>query len=172
MGALRRDLIADYLRLYGGRGESRGEARSRAPERFVTNPSLHAVAMIRAALDGPPAAFGLWRQMLLAKHSIDLERDAVVGPGLVLPHPFGLLLTSGSVVGADVMIYHNVTIGEAGGEGPAPVIGDGAIIHTNAVIANGSVIGEGVVVGVNSVVDGEVPAGAVVKRGRIEARRS
>jgi serine acetyltransferase len=171
MGAVRGDLIADYLRLYGGRGESRAEARSRAPERFVTNPSLHAVAMIRAALDGPAAAFGLWRQLLLAKHSIDLERGCSIGPGLVLPHPFGLLLTTGAEIGADVILYHNVTIGEAGSEGPAPVIGDGAIIHTNAVIVNGAVIGSGAVVGVNSVVEDEVPAGAVVKRGRIEPRR-
>jgi len=165
---LRRALIADYLRLYDGRGESPAQLRSHAPERFLTNPSLHAAALIRAASAAPPWSFGLWRQLLLAKHSIDLDRGCVIGPGLRLPHPIGIVLCAQARIGADVMLYHNVTVGSADrSEGEPPVIGDGVIIHMNAVVSPGSVIGDGAVVGANSTVEGEVPAGAVVKGGRV-----
>jgi serine O-acetyltransferase len=166
--SLRGLLVADYTRLYDGRGEGPGELRRKAPERFLTNPSLHAVTMIRAALAGPAALLGPWRQLLLATHSIDLEPGGRIGPGLVLPHPFGLLLTAGIEIGSEVTLYHNVTIGTGGGDERPPVLGDRVTVHTNAVISPGAVVGEGAVVGANSIVRGEVPAGAIVKRGEVE----
>jgi serine acetyltransferase len=164
-------MIADYAHLYAGRGESPAELRSRAPERFLTNPSLQAVAMIRAALAGPPALMGLWRQLLVSKHSIDLDPGTELGPGLLLPHAFCILL-AGPKVGSDVTIYHNVSIGVTGqAPGTEPVIGDRAVIHMNSVILPGAVIGEDAVVGANTLVDGEVPAGAVLHRDAIGSRR-
>lgn len=162
--SLRGQLVADYAHLYAGRSESGAELRKRLPERFLTNPSLHAVAMIRSALGGPPALMGLWRQLLLAKHSIDLEPDCELGPGLMLPHPFGILL-AGCRVGSDVTIYHNVTIGSTGqAPGTEPVIGDRVIVHTNTVILPGAVIGSDAVIGANSLVEGEISPGAVLVR--------
>jgi serine acetyltransferase len=167
----RRRLIADYAHLYAGRGESPAELRSRAPERFLTNPSLQAVAMIRAALASPLALMGLWRQLLVTKHSIDLDPDTELGPGLLLPHAFCILL-AGPKIGSDVTIYHNVSIGVTGqAPGTEPVIGDRAVIHMNSVILPGAVIGADAVVGANTLVDGEIPPGAVLHRDRIGGRR-
>jgi serine O-acetyltransferase len=161
-------LIADYTRLYGGRSESGAELRARALERFLTNPSLHAVLMMRAALAGPAALMGAWRQLLLAMHSIDLERECSLGPGLVLPHPFGILITSGVEIGADAVLYHNVTIGRVGQElSAAPLIAERVIVHPNAVVLPGAVVGADAVIGANAIVEGDVPEGAVVKRGRV-----
>jgi serine acetyltransferase len=159
-------LGSDYRRLYDGREETDSERRRRAPVRFLTNPSLHAVFLIRAALASPAALFGPWRHVLLAKHSIDLERDCELGPKLNLPHPFGILLAGGTMVGEDVTLYHNVTIGGTG-SGPGPALGDGVVVHTNSVIADGASVGAGAVIGASSFVEGEVPAGAVFVRDRI-----
>jgi serine acetyltransferase len=168
---LRSVLATDYSRLYDGRGESPAELRSRAPSRFASNPSLHAVFMIRRALEASPRAFGIWRQALLAKHSIDLEPGCEIGPGLLLPHPFGLMLAAGTRIGSDVTLYHNTTYGEAGEEtGNAPVLGDGVIVHTNSVVAAGAVLGRGAIVGANSHVTGEVPDRAVVRQGKVVTR--
>ncbi len=159
-------LATDYRRLYDGREETDSERRRRAPVRFLTNPSLHAVTMIRAALAAPSAFFGPWRHLLLAKHSIDLERDCELGPKLNLPHPFGILLSGGTRVGEDVTLYHNVTLGGTG-SGPGPALGDGVVVHTNSVIAAGVAIGANAVIGASSFVEDDVPAGAVFVRDRI-----
>jgi serine O-acetyltransferase len=167
---LSRLLAADYAFLYDGRSETVAERRRRALVRFVTNPSLHAVVLIRLALVGPPLLTELCRNVLLAKHSIDIERGAQIGPGLNLPHPFGILFGGGLQMGEDVLLYHNVTLGALGSEpssSEGPVIGDRVIIHTNTMVAPNAVVGEGATVGANSFVDGLVPAGAVFARGRI-----
>ena len=177
MGDLRRLpslLDADYRCLYSGRSETDAEQRRRALVRFITNPSLHAVVLIRLALLGPPSLTHLWRHVLLAKHSIDLERGCQIGPGLNLPHPFGILFGGGARIGTNVHLYHNVTLGTLGSDGTTPesgpVIDKGAIIHTNTMIASGAVIGAGATIGANSFVDGVVPPGAVFARGQIVQR--
>lgn len=158
-------LRSDYARLYAGRSEDGAELRRRAWARFLVNPSLHAVVLLRAASISPRALFGAWRLLLRVKHSIDLGADCELGPGLVLPHPFALRLAPGTRVGADVTLYHNVDVGgRSPDSGPPPVIGNGAIVHMNATIAPGTTIGAGAVIGANSAVEGEIPAGAVVRR--------
>jgi serine acetyltransferase len=165
---LRSLLAADYTCLYAGRSESAAKQLRSAPARFISNPSLHAVVLIRLALMGPPRLLDLWRQILLAKHSIDLERGCSVGPGLNLPHPFGIMLGGGVEVGMNVVVYHNVTLGAMSPDSsPGPRIGDRAVIHTNTMIAPSAVVGEGATVGANSFVDGIVPPRAVFARDRI-----
>jgi serine acetyltransferase len=158
---LRRLLISDYVRLYDGRGETPGRLRSQAPSRFLTNPSLHAVALMRTALAGSEATAAASRRILEAKHGIEIGEGSSIGPGLVLPHPFGIRIAPGTVIGADAMIYHNVTVGSPGE--PPPRIGDGAILHMDATVAGGAVIGDGAVLGAGSLAEGEIAPGEVVK---------
>ena len=164
-------LMADYGTLYAGRSDSRVRQLLRTPLRFATNPSLHAVVMMRAALAGPPALMDLWRHALLAKHSIDLEPGCEIGPGLSLPHPFGIVLAADVKVGDNVFLYHNVTIGGMPDDPrPAPVIGDRVTIHANSIIMPGVAVGSDSVIGMNSLVEGHVPARSVFKRGQIVPR--
>lgn len=159
-------LASDYAALYAGRPDSRSRRLLRAPLRFITNPSLHAVLMMRMALAGPAPLMGAWRHVLLAKHSIDLESGCELGPGLTLPHPFGIVLAAGVKVGANVLLYHNITVGGvARDQRPAPIIGDRVIIHTNTVIMPGAVVGSDAIIGANSLVEGHVPDSAVFRRG-------
>jgi serine O-acetyltransferase len=136
---------------------------------MIFNPSLHAVVLIRLSLAGPRALFFIWRNVLIAKHSIEVGPGCTIGPGLNLPHPFGIVIGSGTTIGDNVMLYHSVTLGtrRAPRQGEVlgvPVLGSNVVVHTNAVIAGHVRIGAGSVIGANSFIDSDVGPGEVVRR--------
>ena len=79
-----------------------------------------------------------------------------------LPHPFGIVVSSGVEFGEDVVIGHQVTIGNRGGVMAAPKIGNRVYIGAGAKILGPVTIGDDAVVGANAVVTRDVPAGATV----------
>lgn len=79
-----------------------------------------------------------------------------------LPHPFGIVVSSGVEFGEDVVIGHQVTIGNRGGIMAAPKIGDRVYIGAGAKILGPLKIGEDAIIGANAVVTKDVPAGATV----------
>lgn len=79
-----------------------------------------------------------------------------------LPHPFGIVVSSGVEFGEDVVIGHQVTIGNRGGIMAAPKIGNRVYIGAGAKILGPLTIGDDAVVGANAVVTKDVPAGATV----------
>lgn len=165
-GATARLLKADYEHLYGGRSEGCAKQAGRAVPRFASNPSLHAVVLMRLA--DSRVASRMARRLLMRRHAIYLDDGVVLGPGLILPHPFGIVLGSRVTLGSNVMLYHNITVGTLGtDESAQTIIGDGAIVHTNAFIARGVTIGAGAVIGANSCVEEDVPDRAMVSRGRV-----
>lgn len=170
-----RSIYADYLAYYQHRLEPRSRLRLLAPLRMLVNPSIHATILIRIALASPkPLAF-VWRNVLISKHSIDIDRDCVIGPGLMMSHPFGIVLGGGVTIGANVLLSHNVTLGAArtprpGERLPFPVIGDRVVIHPNSVVAGGVHIGDDTVIGANSFVDHDLPARSVYRRGEVLTR--
>lgn len=91
-----------------------------------------------------------------------------------LPHPFGIVVSSGVEFGEDVVIGHQVTIGNRSGVMAAPKIGDRVYIGAGAKILGPVTVGNDVIIGANAVVTKDVPAGATVvganrviyKRGR------
>jgi len=78
--------------------------------------------------------------------------------GLVLPHPQGLMIGSGVVVGPRTWIYQNVTMGGTYGKTGEPTVGADCRIYTNAVIGGPVTVGDGVVVSPNSLVQRSVPS--------------
>jgi serine O-acetyltransferase len=140
-----------------------------AAPRILVNPSLHAVILIRAALATPNVLFALWRNVLITKHSIDLQWGCRIGPGLVLTHPLGVVLGGGVTIGSNVQLAHNVSIGLAHVPQPAepleyPTIGDDVVIYPNSVIVGGIHVGAGSVIGANSYVDQDLPPNTVFRR--------
>jgi serine O-acetyltransferase len=130
------------------------------PVRLLMNPSLRACMWIRLGGRLPWAVGWMVRNRLLSAYGIDYDGCAAkVGPGLRLPHPTGIVLGRGSVVGRDVTIYHNVTLGRR--RDAYPRIGDRVTIFPNAVIVGPVTIGAGAVIGANAFVDADVEAGAV-----------
>lgn len=167
-----RTVYADYRAHYYRRVESDGRALMLALPRMLINPSLHAVLLVRLCESGPRPMFFIWRNVLVAKHAMDIGQHCVIGPGLNLPHPFGVVLGDRVRLGRNVMLYHHVTLGTS--RAPrvgdderiyrVPSLGDDVVVHSGAVIAGGVVVGDGATIGANVFVDEDVPAGTVVRR--------
>lgn len=162
----------DYERCYRVRREPAWRRWALALPRLTFNPSLHAVVLIRLALAGPRPLMVVWRPLLLAKHAIDLDHRCRIGPGFYLPHPFGIVLGAGATIGADVLLYHNVSVGgwALDGRGRPPVVGDGVTVYSNSVIADGVRVGAGALVGTGCVIEEDIAAGAVVGREGVVSR--
>lgn len=130
--------------------------------RAVLNPSFHALVLLRLAQASSSRWFWLWRNVLIAKHGIDVGIGFSVAEGLKLPHPVGVVIGSGVKIGANVVLYQGTTLGA--GRGGYPTIGDGVVIYPNSVLVGSIFIGDGAVIGACSFVDGDVDAGRVHKR--------
>jgi len=79
-----------------------------------------------------------------------------------LPHPLGIIIHSGTQIGDDVVIGHQVTLGGRELSTVAPRLEDGVYIGAGAKVLGGVRIGRGAMVGANAVVTKDVPAGATV----------
>lgn len=86
---------------------------------------------------------------------------AQIGGGLRLPHGLnGIIVTHNAVIGNNVTIFHQVTIGE--GKNGAPVIGDNVMIGPGAKIVGKVHVGNNVNIGANCVVFKDIPDNATV----------
>ena len=130
--------------------------------RMLLNPSLHAVVLVRLSNAGPRWLHWFWRNVLIWKHSMDVVYKPIIGPGLLLPHPFGIAIGRNVRIGRRVTITHNVSIGPNFGSPGVPVIGDRALICANSKIFGDIEIGADSIVGAGAFVDFDVPPGRVV----------
>jgi serine O-acetyltransferase len=164
-------VASDYAAHYRYTAESPFKRGALMLPRVITNPSMHAAILIRLLICAPRGLTWIWRNLLIAKHSMDVDRDVQVGPGLVLPHPVGIVIGPGVVIGSNVGLFQHVTLGvhpartgsdQAHGRRSAPVLGDRVVVYTHSVIAGAITIGAGAIVGANSYVDRDVPGNALV----------
>jgi serine O-acetyltransferase len=82
---------------------------------------------------------------------------------VMFPHPIGIVIGDGAVIGRNVRIYQNVTLGlTENGVGGYPTIEDDVAIYAGAVIIGGITVGASSVIGANAIVSRDVPAGSVV----------
>jgi serine O-acetyltransferase len=79
-----------------------------------------------------------------------------------LPHPFGIVVAAGTEIDEDVVIGHQVTLGNRNGVLAAPKIGKRVYIGAGAKILGNVVIGDDAMIGANSVVTKDVPRGCKV----------
>ncbi len=117
-------------------------------------------------------AHALWQegdQMLaLALKSVagrvfatDIHPAARMGSGLWLDHGLGFVVGETCVIGDDVSIWHNVTLGSSLNGRDAqrhPTIGDGAVIGAGAIILGNVTVGAGANVAAGAIVITDVPA--------------
>lgn len=106
--------------------------------------------------------------LLLVRHRIPVVKriwEIVLGgdiycelpASVLLPHPYGITIHSGAVIGHNVVIMQQVTIGARHDSTLAPVIEDHVFIGAGAKIIGGVRIGHHVKVGANAVVSKDVP---------------
>lgn len=97
--------------------------------------------------------------------STDIHPAARMGAGLWLDHGLGFVVGETCVIGKDVSIWHNVTLGSTLSDSGAqrhPVIDDGAVIGAGAIILGNVCIGAGANVAAGAIVVEDVPAHTLV----------
>lgn len=97
---------------------------------------------------------------------VEVPSRAKIGSGLVLPHPFGIVLGSAKI-GNNVTIFQNVTLGSRVFDGgynldTRPSLGNNVIIGCGAVVLGPITVGDGAVVAANSLVIRDVKPGQTV----------
>ncbi len=108
--------------------------------------------------------YGVLSTLVRNVYGIDLPDRTSIGRRVFIAHHVGVQVDGHAVIGDDVMIRHNVTIGlgDSRTSLAAPVIGDGVRIGAGAVIVGGVSIGASAIIGPNALVVTDVPPGATV----------
>jgi serine O-acetyltransferase len=129
------------------------------------HPGFNAVFFHRIASRLKRGGFGrlallMWR-FNTAFSSCHLHLDSIIGAGLSLPHPTGVVIGQGVTIGPRCTIYQNCTVGRGSTANGYPEIGQGSTIYPNSVVFGAIQIGENCVIGAGAVVNKSIRAGAV-----------
>jgi serine O-acetyltransferase len=90
----------------------------------------------------------------------DIPLTCKISGGLLIPHPNGIVIHPEARIGANCLIFQQVTIGTRNGPG-LPRIGDHVDIGAGAKILGPVEIGRGARIGANAVIIKNVESGAV-----------
>ncbi|KAI3504381.1 hypothetical protein L1887_25820 [Cichorium endivia] len=92
--------------------------------------------------------------------ALDIHPGAKIGSGILLDHATGVVIGETAVIGDNVSILHNVTLGGTGKScgDRHPKIGDGVLIGAGTCVLGNVRIGEGAKIGAGSVVLKDLPA--------------
>ncbi|MEG0297025.1 MAG: serine O-acetyltransferase EpsC [Clostridium sp.] len=140
-------------------------------EVFLLYPSIHALICYRIShrLFNRKWFFlsRLISQLARFFTGIEIHPGATIGKGLFIDHGMGVVIGETAIVGDDVTIYHQVTLGGTGKEKGKrhPTVGDRVIIGAGAKILGPIVIGSEAKIGANAVVISDVPDGATAVGG-------
>lgn len=98
------------------------------------------------------------------KYATDIPWTAEFGPGMLLPHPTGIVVHPNVLVGKNCTILQDVTIGNNlfQDKNRVAIIGDNVTICAGARIIGAVNIGDNVTVGANAVVTKDVEPGCIV----------
>lgn len=89
---------------------------------------------------------------------ISLPAQARIGQGLRMHHFGGIIVHSEASIGEYCTLYHGVTLGDLGGWGGAPRVGNHVVIGAGAKLLGNIEIGDDCHIGANAVVRTSVPA--------------
>ena len=136
-------------------------ARTRL-EVFLAYPGLHAIWAHRIS-------HWMWNHRLrlfariYANHirrqtGIEIHPGARIGRRLFIDHGMGVVIGETAIVGDDVMLYHDVTLGARSQDRGKrhPTIGDRVVIGSGARVLGAVTVGEGAKIGANSLVTSDV----------------
>ncbi|MGH3862064.1 serine O-acetyltransferase EpsC [Actinokineospora sp.] len=99
---------------------------------------------------------------------VEIHPGARIGRRIFIDHGNGVVIGETAVIGDDVMLYHQVTLGAVGwwrdnqrptGERRHPLVGNGVVLGAGAMVLGLVDIGPGAVIGAQSLVLGDVAPG-------------
>lgn len=98
------------------------------------------------------------------KFGLEISTSQQIGPGLYPGHPYNITVAEGTVMGRNVNIHKNVTIGREnrGKRIGAPIIGDNVYLGINASVVGNIHIGNDVIIAPNAFVNFNVPDHSVL----------
>lgn len=135
---------------------------------FFLNPGFMALVIYRLSSRfqnmggaGRLLAIFFWR-LNVSMTGCYFHPGSLIGPGLCLPHPTGIVVGANVKIGSHVTLYQNVTLGTNNSASfEYPTICDESVIYAGAVVIGASVIGRSAIVGANAVVNLDVPEGGI-----------
>ena len=136
-------------------------ARSRL-EIFLAYPGLHAIWGHRMAhwlwTHNFKLVARVWSNWTRTATGIEIHPGALIGRRFFIDHGMGVVIGETSVIGDDVMMYHDVTLGARSYKKGKrhPTIGNNVIIGAGARIIGDVTIGAGAVLGANTLVTKDV----------------
>ncbi len=157
--AVRRDLTAVVERDPAARGVA---------EPFLYFKGFHALQSYRIAhwlWSEGREALALYLQSRISQiFAVDIHPAARIGKGILIDHATGVIIGETAVVGDDVSMLHEVTLGGTGKErgDRHPKVGNGVMIGAGAKILGNVKIGEGSKIAACSVVLKDVPPHSTV----------
>ena len=95
---------------------------------------------------------------------IEIHPGATIGPGFFIDHGMGVVIGETAQVGANVTLYHGVTLGGTSlNKGKRhPTLGDNVVVGAGAKVLGAITVGDNSRIGANAVVIRPVPPNSVV----------
>lgn len=161
---LREDLDADWDRLV-----ALGGAIGRRTALAFLHPRFASIWLFRHAAAAESRGLRFVAKLLsfvnYTLFGCEIPATLRVGPGLVMPHPNGVVLGARSI-GCNATIFQQVTLGSVATDFRyvpelRPSVGDGVTIGSGARVLGPVRLGDHCTVGANAVVIKDVPAGAL-----------
>ena len=147
----------------------------RTAREALLHPAMPALWVHRVAAPlhrrGHPMLAKLLANLARTVTGVEIHPGASVGRRVFIDHGAGVVIGETAVIGDDVTIFHQVTLGAVGwwtdnqrsaGQRRHPVVGDRVIIGCNASVLGPVIIGDDAIVGAQALVTADVPAGGRV----------
>ncbi|OYU17609.1 MAG: serine acetyltransferase [Rhodobacteraceae bacterium PARR1] len=122
---------------------------------------------------GAPMLARIIAELSHSRTAIDIHPGAQIGPAFFIDHGTGVVIGETAIIGRNVRLYQNVTLGakrfEADASGSLikgrprhPIIGDDVVIYAGATVLGRITVGKGSVIGGGVWLTRDVAAGSVV----------
>jgi len=95
---------------------------------------------------------------LVSKYGIEIELGAVIAPGITFAHFQGIVISRACIIGRNLHIRQNTTIGVKNGNGNRIIIGDNVELGANSCIIGENIkIGNNVTIGAMAFINKNIP---------------
>ncbi|OBU17231.1 hypothetical protein AYY19_10990 [Photobacterium aquimaris] len=96
---------------------------------------------------------------------LDIPARTTIGKGLMMYHPQNIVINKEVVIGDNVILKHNITIGnkidKITGKYVSPVIGNNVELSPGVIILGDVVIGDNCIIGAGSIVTKSIPKNSI-----------